>query len=199
MIDLKKIPSFINWRESKFTKSHFDLNISDDEITANWVETYMIDEVPKNDVWKIYSTDRKIALEDLYVTSGIIKECTRHYMDITPTIDGELKKFVDTFAGQIHHSTFLKLPAGCSLIWHYDSYSAFVKFKQIPEEKYHKIRRSAIMLRDWDFGQAIQIGGEMISNWKKGDIFTWQGDVWHGAGNFGLSDITVLQVTFLDD
>ena len=55
------------------------------------------------------------------------------------------------------------------------------------------------MLRDWDFGQTVQIGKHVISDWKMGDIFGWEGDVWHGAGNFGLSDIIIFQITYLDD
>ena len=34
-------------------------------------------------------------------------------------------------------------------------------------------------------------------HWSKGDSFTWTGDVWHGASNFGSSDMIIMQVTHL--
>jgi hypothetical protein len=197
MDSITNSPSFINWRDGQFFQEKFNLGYVDDNF--KWKETFMIGEVPKDDQWPVYSTGRKLALETLYENANVHKECTRHYMNITPTVEGPLAEFANKYKGLKHHSTLLKLTPGCCLMWHYDSYSAFVKFQEIPEEKYHKIRRVAIMLRDWNFGQTVQIGKNVISDWKIGDVFGWEGDVWHGAGNFGLSDLIVFQVTYLDD
>ena len=197
MEDITNSPGFINWRAGEFFQEKFDLKYIEDNF--QWEETFMIDEVPKNDQWSVYSTGHHLTLENLYIKNNIHKDCTRHYMNIKPPVIEQLTEFVKKYKGIKHHCSLLKLPAGSSLMWHYDTFSAFVKFQEIPQEKYHKIRRSALMLRDWDFGQTVQIGKHVISDWKMGDIFGWEGDVWHGAGNFGLSDIIIFQITYLDD
>ena len=53
------------------------------------------------------------------------------------------------------------------------------------------------MITPWMFGQVIQVGGQVITNWNVGDTYTWQGDVWHGAANFGFDDLVVMQITWL--
>jgi hypothetical protein len=196
--DITQLPSFVNWRDGTYDKYHFDITINEHELTADWKETFMIDEVPKDDAWEVFSTEKKIALEDLYLDNGVTKECTRHYMDITPRLHGDLKRFADKFAHTKHHCTLLKLTPGCCLMWHYDSFSAFVKFQNINQADYGKIKRAAIMITDWNFGQTIQLGNDVIGHWKKGDVYTWQGDMWHGAGNFGLSNLVCFQITYLD-
>jgi len=133
MSDIKQLQSFINWRDGKYEKYHFDITVTENELGANWKETF-----------------------------------------------------------------FLKLTPGCCLMWHYDSFSAFVKFQNIDMADYGKVKRAAIMINDWNFGQTIQLGDHVFGHWKKGDVYTWQGDMWHGAGNFGLSNLVCFQVTYLD-
>ncbi len=95
MTDITQLPSFVNWRDGTYDKYHFDITINEHELAADWKETFMIDEVPKDDAWEVFSTEKKIALEDLYLDNGVTKECTRHYMDITPRLHGDLKRFAD--------------------------------------------------------------------------------------------------------
>ena len=55
------------------------------------------------------------------------------------------------------------------------------------------------MMNDWKFGQVIQIGNEVISHWSQGDTFSWPNSTWHGASNFGGSDLVVMQVSYLNE
>ena len=200
MFDIEKLDSFKNWKEAKFNKGHWPITQSLDSYDIDWKETFMIGEVPPDDKWDTHSTSKKIALEDLYIKHNVHKQATRHYMDITPKLTGELKELVDANYGtRSHHSTWLKLTAGNCLMWHYDSYNAFVHFNKIPEEQYSKIKRIAVMMSDWAPGQTIQFGDTVLSHWAVGDAFIWQGDIWHGAGNFGLDDMVIFQVTYVED
>lgn len=200
MFNIRELDSFNNWKDAMFNKGHCELTQPLDTYDIEWKETFMIGEVPRDDMWETHSTSKKLALEDLYIEHNVHKQATRHYMNITPTLTGELKELVEThYSNKPHHPTWLKLTAGNNLMWHYDSYNAFVHFNKIPEEKYSQIRRIAFMMTEWSMGQTIQIGNEVLSHWKFGDTFSWQGDIWHGAGNFGLDDMVIFQVTYLDD
>jgi hypothetical protein len=200
MFEIEKLDSFNNWRNGNFNRGHWPLSQSLESYRVDWKETFMIGEVPQDDKWDTHSTSKKLALENLYIKYNVHKQATRHYMNITSQLTGEVKELVDSNYGNCpHHSTWLKLPPGNNLMWHYDSYNAFVHFNKIPEEKYSQIKRIVVMMTDWSMGQTIQIGNEVVSHWKFGDTFSWQGDIWHGAGNFGLDDLVVFQVTYLED
>ena len=42
-----------------------------------------------------------------------------------------------------------------------------------------------------------QVDDVIESHWQIGDTYTWEGDTWHGLGNFGLKDCVIMQVTWL--
>ena len=166
--------------------------------TFDWLETYMIDEVPKDDVWDNFATNKKIALEEQYIKLNMPKECSKHYMALNPNISNELKSYLEPFADKTHHYNFLKLTPGYNLWMHYDSYSTFVRYNNITEEQAENIKRTVVMLTPWEQGQVFQIGSDTYTNWNIGDTYTWSAYTWHGVGNFSFTDFVVMQITWLD-
>jgi hypothetical protein len=167
--------------------------------TFDWLETYMIDEVPKDDVWDNFATTKKIALEQQYIKLNMPKECSKHYMALNPNISNKLKSYLEPVADKAHHYNFLKLTPGYNLWMHYDSYSMFVRYNNITEEQAENINRTIVMLTPWTPGQVLQIGDNTHSNWNVGDTFRWSAYTWHGVANFSFTDFIVMQITWLDN
>lgn len=176
---------------------HFNITPFTEFDKFNWLETYMIDEVPSNDVWDNYATVSKLELEDQYRKMKMPKECSKHYMAIRPELTGSLAEVLDHFKDKVYNYNFLKLTPGYNIWWHYDSYSTFVKFNDISEEDSNNIHRTAIMVTPWAPGQVLQIEDKIYSHWDIGDAFTWKGKEWHGASNFGFEDFIVMQVSWI--
>lgn len=173
---------------------------NDEDIsTLAWEETFMTNEIPENDSWNTYATHKKLKLEELYNSWSVPKEGTKHYMSIRPDLTDNLKHILTPYNNLSFNYNFLKLTPGCQLTWHFDTYATFVKFNDIPEEKSSKIRRTIIMMNDWDVGQIFQVGQTVFHHWSVGDTFSWQGEAWHGMCNFGPSDIIISQITYLED
>lgn len=162
-----------------------------------WQETYMTNEIPKDDMWDTPATKKKLELEKLYEQLKIVPECTKHYMSIRPPLTDALQRILDEYKTVDHNYNFLKLTAGHNVIKHYDSYATFIKFNDIPEDRHDHIKRTIIMMTDWCFGQVLQVENKIETHWKIGDTYTWQGNAWHGLGNFGFDDCVVMQVTWL--
>lgn len=178
-------------------KGNVPVTWNDEWKEFEWKETLMTDEVPKDDMWNTSATRKKLELEELYAEIKISAECTKHYMSIRPELNNGLRSILDYYKDIDHNYNFLKLTAGHNVIKHYDSYATFIKFNEIPEEKHTEIKRTIIMMTDWAFGQVLQVEDQLESHWKIGDTYTWQGDAWHGLGNFGFDDCVVMQVTWL--
>lgn len=180
-------------------------SISEAEWTDNdhahfdWKETYMIEELPKDDRWNTFATQHKLDSEELYKEWGIIKENTKHYMCIRPELPPRLSSMLTEYHNRSHNYNFLKLTPGNQIVWHFDTFATFVKFNDIKQEQIKDVCRTAVFLDDWDRGQMIQAGNDVYTHWKKGDTYTWKSDVWHGMCNFGPSDIIIAQITFLDE
>jgi hypothetical protein len=162
-----------------------------------WKETFMTNEVPKDDIWNTPATHKKLELETLYAQLNISAECTKHYMSIRPELSTGLRIILDNYKTRDYNYNFLKLTAGHNLIKHYDSYSTFIKFNEIPEERHKLIKRTIVMMTEWQFGQVFQVEDKIESHWKIGDTYTWEGDAWHGLSNFGFNDCVIMQVTWI--
>ena len=194
MSDPSTKDSFLNWQEYSCELGHVEALWSDEYKQFTWQETFMIDEIPHNDVWNTSATSAKLELESFFRRQQIPKECTRHYMSLHPTIPDTLQKILNSYVDHEYHYNFLKLTPACSLVWHYDTYATFVKHNNITDVS--EVRRTAVMLEDWSIGQIIQIGNSFLHQWKKGDTFSWKGDTWHGAANFGYQDLVLMQITW---
>jgi hypothetical protein len=177
-----------------------EFNKSDilDEIEKfDWHETYMIGEIPENNVWNNFATTKKLELEKQYCHLKMPKECSKHYMALNPSISNNLKSYLKPFLNKTYHYNFLKLTPGYNLWWHYDSYSTFVRYNNVDEKQAEKINRTIIMLTPWTPGQVLQIDNSAHINWKIGDTYNWTAYTWHGVGNFSFTDFVVMQITWL--
>ena len=163
-----------------------------------WQETYMIDEVPHDDVWDNFATTNKLKLEEQYRKLDMPKECSKHYMALQPELSEDLKKYLEPFKDKTHHFNFLKLTPGYNLWWHYDSYSTFVRYNDITEAQAENIKRTIVMLTPWAPGQVLQVEDDIHAKWNVSDTFTWSAYAWHGVGNFSFADFVVMQITWLD-
>ena len=198
MID-NVLSSFENWKDFKSLKTSIPATWTDSDLIFDWHLTVQTNEVPDNDPWESFTTPQKHHLKKLHLSWGTPPASTEHWMSFSPTLTGELSTILDHFDYETMSHNALKLPPGRMLMWHFDTYATFVNRKNIDQTDALKIKRSAIMMQDWDFGQVIQIGNEMISHWKQGDVFTWESYTWHGTANFGKSDMIVLQLSYIDD
>lgn len=188
--------SFKEWRTSQVTVEQFDATWSDDDLDHEWVKTIQIDEIPEGDAWNSYTTEWKHQLQNLHKEWGYSKETTTHYMSIKPNLNINFKSVLEKYQDKTFNYNLLKLTPGHMLAWHFDSYATFIKTNPISKDDADNIKRTAILLTEWSFGQVIQIGKQVFSDWKRGESYTWSGDTWHGACNFGNRDLIVMQVTY---
>lgn len=64
------------------------------------------------------------------------------------------------------------------------------------DENPETMRRFAIMLSDWELGQAWMFGNNMYWGWKAGDCITWEWqDMPHATVNAGWAHRPLLQIT----
>lgn len=185
-----------NYKANNYGKSKSLIEIS----KLDWEETFCIDEIPKDDSWNTAATNFKLWQEDLYLKWGHRKESTRHYMCFEPKINFNINEIIKTINIDTDKFlyNFMKIPVGSVIPWHCDTYGYFVKKFNVAPENISNVKRAIIFVDDWSFGQVIQIGKEMLSDWKQGDIFSWNHDAWHGASNFGNQDLIVMQVTYYE-
>ena len=57
------------------------------------------------------------------------------------------------------------------------------------------IWRCIVFLEDWKSGHYMEVDGEPIVAWKRGDYVMWNYDVLHFAGNFGMEPRYTMQIT----
>ncbi len=187
---------YINWNKPEVVFGNVPCTWH--RVDVPWVEVIQTKEVNIKDPWKIYTTDLKYQLEDLHSSWNIPPESVTHYMSIRPELEPGLEQCLDHFKDFKYSYNLLKITSGHMVVWHFDTYATFVKEIGIEQKDSDKIKRTAIALTPWGFGHVIQIGGDVLSGWKMGDTFTWSGDTWHGACNFGKDDLIIMQVTYID-
>ena len=128
---------------------------------------------------------------------GYTPESTRKYH----LFDNIPNKFLEIgeLTGLSDYSvSLLKQPPGATNPWHYDTHFALGQKTNSTEEYLEKnSRRYLIMLEDWHWGHFIQIGNNVLSQWKAGDIFTWPFGMWHTSANAGIEPKLTMQVTGL--
>jgi len=189
---------YTNWNKSKTTRSSLVPAWDPNHIDVPWTETIQTEEVVAGDPWDIYTTELKYQLADLHASWNIPRESVKHYMSLQPELGNGLDSALTPFVDYTHTYSLLKLTAGHMIVWHFETYAAFVKCNNIPQQDADKIKRSIVMLTPWTFGHVLQIGSEVISGWDVGDVITWSNDTWHGACNFGKDDFTIMQVTYIE-
>lgn len=188
-----------NWRSTTATCDHISIPWNDQDLQFDWVNIAATNEVPADAAWNDRNTALKHQLQQLHYGWGYTDQSTQHGMAFNFSLTPTLQRILDTFDHKTQSHTALRLSPGQMLPWHYDSYSYFLHSNNLPTDDMCRVWRSAVMLTSWDCGQTIQIGDSVITHWQRGDVFSWHSYTWHGAANFGCSDMVVLQVSYLRD
>jgi hypothetical protein len=76
---------------------------------------------------------------------------------------------------------------------HQDHYISYQEKFNITDTS--TIWRCIIFLEDWKSGHYIEVNGDPIVDWKKGDYVMWNYNVPHFAGNFGIEPRYTMQIT----
>jgi hypothetical protein len=136
----------------------------------------------------------------LHISAGYTEHNTRRYQ-ITSGNNHEFPDFCHRIAklcGLEHHSmAMIRQRPGNVVPWHFDTYKMIRDANNITEENASTIKRYLVFLEDWDWGHMLQVGNNVLSNWKKGDIYTWPYGMYHLSCNAGLNDKWTMQVTGL--
>ena len=198
-MDDNSLEQYADWKNFNCTKGSIPVTWNLKNLNIEWVETVQTDEVPLNDIWPSFTTDQKYYLKKLHSQWGVPDPSTKHYMSFMPELKNGFENILDTFKNKNYTYNFLKITPGHMLVWHFDTYATFVRRNNISIDEAKKIKRTAIMLTHWDFGHSVQIGNDVLSHWKIGDTFTWDSYVWHGAANYGSSELIIIQVSYIND
>lgn len=109
-----------------------------------------------------------------------LPECCRRIMNLLP---------LDDCYGKLH----VQNPGE---VWpmHFDNYNAFRRDSDLSWED-PGVRRLLIAMGDWRWGQMIELGNSMWTQWRAGDVLYFDWLVPHGSANCGIYPRTTLVVT----
>jgi hypothetical protein len=203
---MNKIKSLFEYRKS-LKDWHYDPMIEsvDYEYVGRFegIEKYIdLIEWPEMTSGVSFPTDNKsneISLPEMQKNDnkgwGYTPEATRkyHLFDNIPDKFYEIGKLsgLDNITLSI-----LKQPAGATNPWHYDTHYALgQKLNLSQEEIISSTRRYLVMLEDWHWGHFVQIGNNILTQWKAGDIFSWPYGMWHTSANAGIKPKLSFQIT----
>lgn len=89
--------------------------------------------------------------------------------------------------------TFFKMNCGDLLPIHSDRYTKYRSIFNVSSQS--AVSRCIVFLEDWKSGHYIEVDGDPLLPWKKGDYMFWREDTVHFAGNFGIEPRYTLQIT----
>lgn len=104
--------------------------------------------------------------------------------------------FFNIFGGTNIGVSFYRMNTCDILPIHCDTYETYIKVNSIDDP--NKIKRAVIFLEDWQSGHLLEVDGEPIVNWKKGDYVIWNYQTPHMAANIGVAPRYTAQITFTD-
>lgn len=79
-----------------------------------------------------------------------------------------------------------KMPPGSVIPLHVDPYRYFMEVNNIDD--INQLCRAVVFLEDWQSGHYLEVDGESITNYKKGDYVMWKGPTPHLVANVGNHD-----------
>lgn len=166
----------------------------------DWVETFSIGQIPVDNQWNNPGTRFKLYQEDLYVNWGHVQPATQHFVSYDPELDFDIDPILNIIGcdPDSYSLNFIRVPAGRMIPWHCDTYAWFVQHHHISQNQLTHVKRALVFVDDWRPGQIVQFGKDVLSHWRNGDAYTWAHDCWHGAANFGDTDLTVMLITYYD-
>jgi len=156
---------------------------------------------PKWDIAELRRLDYKVApFHDVrkineYLWAGHVREHLDIYKYLEPRpMPSFVHEYVFPFFSNLKNLTSCinLFKSATYLPYHSDSYYVYKDLFNITDET---IVRSVIMLEDWSPGQFILIEKESFSNWKAGDVFSWENDTKHSFYNMSLVNRYALQIT----
>jgi hypothetical protein len=194
--------------QKKSNDAYFLGNTNFSKKTINQVKI-ILKKIKYEDVTQIWKQDKKDYRKNLqawnkmdaikwgYVRdSSLIKQkMYRKYKDMP--LWG--KKLVDKTKLKNTTLGILVQPPGSVNPWHFDAHTAFNQSYGSEKNKKNKVYRYLFFLEDWDWGHFSQIGNNVIANWKSGDAYTWDFQMYHLACNAGIRDRYTVQVTGISD
>lgn len=92
--------------------------------------------------------------------------------------------------------SFYKMTPGVILPVHID---AFKRFKEMHNPAPGTIRRALVFLEDRAPGHFLDLGKDVMHNWRAGDYAWWTENAPHTAANCGITDRYTLQLTGIDN
>jgi len=137
------------------------------------------------------------------ITAGYTEHNTKKYQLFnSPAIPEIFYKIAKSTGLENYSVTLFKQPPGQINPWHFDTYQGVVnKYKkdkaELSNEEIKSIKRYLICLEDWNWGHFLQIGNNVLSQWRAGDIYTWEYGMYHTSGNAGQVPKYTAQITGL--
>jgi hypothetical protein len=136
-----------------------------------------------------------------HISAGYTKENTKKYQLFnSPEIPDILYKAAEMSGLENYSLALFRQDPGQINPWHYDTFQGCVnRYKkqgiELTEDEIKKIKRYLIVLEDWDWGHMLQIGNNMLSQWRAGDIYTWEYGMYHTSANAGIKPKLTAHIT----
>ena len=132
-----------------------------------------------------------------HILHGYTKDNTKYFQwmegrDVLPDEYNYIKKLCG-----LNYSTiaFFRQDPGNTNPWHFDTYLKSVENGNLSEDDRMKVRRYLLFLEDWHWGHFLQVGNNVLSHWKAGDMYTWEYGMYHLSTNGGILPKWTCQIT----
>ena len=113
--------------------------------------------------------------------------------DMRNSEPGWVDSFRDIFPFERLSWSFYRMPPGCVLPAHRDTYDRFKLIHGL--ETTHSVVRTIVFLEDWASGHYLEMNGTPLTGWRAGDWVSWHDNFLHLAANMGRTDRYTLQLT----
>lgn len=90
-------------------------------------------------------------------------------------------------------------PPGSTNPWHHDTYQGVLKKNLNTKDNPKTVMRILIFVEAWQWGHFLQVGNEVISHWKSGDVYSWDTTRYHLASNSGIKPRYSIAITGFAD
>ena len=117
------------------------------------------------------------------------------YTEIEDDLPEEFIKIRDLMNMDYSFVAIMKQDPGHFNPLHFDTYHTVVDRANLSEDDRFKVKRYLMFLEDWDWGHFVQVGNNVLTNWKAGQIYTWNYGMYHLTANAGKSTKWTCQIT----